>query len=717
MIRNRQRSVRLGVSILGVLILSPALLGQAPQSARESIPVPTDWSHQHVIFSMPATTEEAERVQHDPRYWQQRYRREMPVTAPAAEISQDSSAQLPADLKAPGPGGRKLHHDWQESLGSGASVGAGNYPAKFSFLTSTANCASATQPDFVVYGTGLVGSGTQASVVAYDNLYSGCIGTVPSVYWAYNTGGAILTSPVFSGDGTQVAFVQTSGGQAGLVLLKWKASTTESVGSPMTLTAVSASAYPGCSAPCMTEIFLHDGAHNPLDDTTSSAYYDYTHDVAWVGGALGWLHKIAPVFNGIPAEVSTGGLPVHVASTTFLSSPVFDQVSKNVFVGDAGGIFYRVDSTSAAVTASGQLDFGTGLVAGPILDQSKSLIYVFSSSDGTAHCGGGTVACSAVYQLSTTFAASSTGSKKTVGNSVAFGTLPNPSPMYVGGFDSAYYASTDATGNLYVCGNTGANPILYRVPILAGALGTPAQVGALTPSGTPICSPVTDILNPNASGGAAERVFFSVQDLGHPTACAAGGCAMSFVDSPWQASTSFAVGQEVLVLSSNTLYINVAIVAGTSGSTAPTWPNVVGALTLDGGVTWLNQGLTTLVALPNWAASHTYTAPTRILDSNGNVEIVTIPGVSGTPTAPTWSTTAGGLTVDGTVTWINAGVLPSAALASAGGTSGIIIDNFVGSGTMAGASQVYFSTLSDQLCTTSATTGGCAMQASQSALK
>ena len=140
--------------------------------------------------------------------------------------------------------------------------------------------------------------------------------------------------------------------------------------------------------------------------------------------------------------------------------------------------------------------------------------------------------------------------------------------MYVGGFDSEYYASTDATGNLYVCGNTGANPILYRVPILAGALGTPAQVGALTPSGNPVCSSVTDILNPNASGGAAERVFFSVQDLGHPTACVAGGCAMSFVDSPWQASTSFAVGQEVLVLASNTLYINVAIVAGTSGSTA-----------------------------------------------------------------------------------------------------------------------------------------------------
>jgi len=67
------------------------------------------------------------------------------------------------------------------------------------------------------------------------------------------------------------------------------------------------------------------------------------------------------------------------------------------------------------------------------------------------------------------------------------------------------------------------------------------------------------------------------------------------------------------------------------------------------------------------------------------------------------------------VTWVNAGVLPSAALESAGGTSGFILDNTVE--TLPGASQVYFSTLSNQTCTTSGGTGGCAVQASQSALK
>ena len=63
------------------------------------------------------------------------------------------------------------------------------------------------------------------------------------------------------------------------------------------------------------------------------------------------------------------------------------------------------------------------------------------------------------------------------------------------------------------------------------------------------------------------------------------------------------------------------------------------------------------------------------------------------------------------------GPISTANLAAAGGTSGIIIDNTVGSGTLAGASEVYYSTQSNQTCATSGGTGGCAVQASQSALE
>jgi hypothetical protein len=47
---NRELLLCLGVSIFGVLTLSPALFGQAARSPEATIPVPTDWSHHSLIF-------------------------------------------------------------------------------------------------------------------------------------------------------------------------------------------------------------------------------------------------------------------------------------------------------------------------------------------------------------------------------------------------------------------------------------------------------------------------------------------------------------------------------------------------------------------------------------------------------------------------------------------------------------------------------------------
>jgi hypothetical protein len=372
-----------------------------------------------------------------------------------------------------------------------------------------------------------------------------------------------------------------------------------------------------------------------------------------------------------------------------------------------------VSAATGAVTASGQLDHGTGIVAGPLVDSSAGLAYVFASNDGSTACTGGP--CAAVYRFASGFGAGTFGAKVTVGASVAV-----PKPLYEGALDSAYESSINATGNLYVCGHTGGRPTLYQVQIgSGGVLGTVVAGPVLTTAATG-CSPVTNVLNPNAAGGATEFIFASVQNSGRSTPCAVGGCVMNFKDTPWQPSTAYTVGQEIV---DSNFHVQMVFVAGTSGASRPTWSTSLvppGDQTIDGiinPVTWLNLGVTTAATPAAWLTNHAYTVGNFIEDSNLNIEVVT--ATAGTrhsgPVEPTWSTTVGQTTSDSHVTWTNAGPAPS-ALPSSGGTSGVIIDNTV-VGAISG-SQIYFSTQGNQTCTPgSGGNGGCAVQASQSAVK
>jgi hypothetical protein len=187
---------------------------------------------------------------------------------------------------------------------------------------------------------------------------------------------------------------------------------------------------------------------------------------------------------------------------------------------------------------------------------------------------------------------------------------------------------------------------------------------------------------------------------------------MNFKDTPWQPSTAYTLGQEVV---DSHFQLQIVTTAGTSGTSVPTWTTVSGLTTTDGSVKWLDLAVVTAATPAGWQASHAYFLRNYIEDSNQNIEVVkNVAGDNQSGTVqPTWSTTVGHIIVDNHVTWMNAGPAPS-ALASAGGTSGVIIDNTVMSGVS--GSQVYFSTQGDQACGTSGT-GGCAVQASQSAVK
>jgi len=190
---------------------------------------------------------------------------------------------------------------------------------------------------------------------------------------------------------------------------------------------------------------------------------------------------------------------------------------------------------------------------------------------------------------------------------------------------------------------------------------------------------------------------------------------MSFLNTPWKASTAYAVGQQIL---STTLSVETVIIAGTSAGSAPSWPSSAGGQTTDGSVTWFDQGDLTAATLSSWLANNNYaTVTARIIDSNQNIQVPTTPGISGGST-PSWNTTPGGSTSDGAVVWTNAGPVAQFAMQSAGGTSGIVEDNVVSPSFLGGTSQVYFTTLANQACPAPAgPSGGCAIQASQPALQ
>ena len=142
--------------------------------------VPTDWSSRHLVFSPPAPGSDAEdKVEQDPRYWLQQIRRVQLQSGDSIAGAWNAGGISDTRRKKNKKNKKAIKKDWSESLGaSGAKVGAGFFPAKYNFGTSSASCS-----DYVAFNTSLAGTTTQASVISFTNLYdTACYsGTVPTI--------------------------------------------------------------------------------------------------------------------------------------------------------------------------------------------------------------------------------------------------------------------------------------------------------------------------------------------------------------------------------------------------------------------------------------------------------------------------------------------------------------------------------------------------------
>jgi hypothetical protein len=490
--------------------------------------MPDDWSHRHLVFSNPGTEEDAIangthdgwlNVINDPRYILQSLKRDAGVTVRPEESL--GIEQATAREKS------KIKRDWSMDLGSGATVGAGQYPAKYSFNPiGTPSCMT----DYVAFNTSLAGGSSQPTIIAYNNIYKGAnpgCGTtgVPTIYWQYNTaypyvsggGGAadnskIVTSVVLSSDGSQLAFIESNTSNvASLVILKWVASSSL-VQMNSASNNVTPASYRSCIAPCMTRITL-SGSPN---DTNSAPFVDYNNSALYVGDNNGVLHKFTGVFSGTPAEINGGGTssgwPVTMTSGNILTSPILDLATSQAFVGDSGGFLYS-EPTGGSNTGGGssnkvksaQVGYGLGIVDAPIVDSTTGTVYAFTGDDNSTTCGT-SQPCTAVLQFAANFANGNAGSKSVSG--VGGSTIK----LYAGAFNNAFYSNTGTTptGDLYLCAFT-ASPSgaarLYYLPFSSGTLASIATAGPILTNGAAGCSPVNEILD---SAGTEDMIFFGV---------------------------------------------------------------------------------------------------------------------------------------------------------------------------------------------------------------
>ena len=410
----------------------------APAASPLTGSVVDDWSHHRQVFSNPGSEQEAIgngtysrwwRIVNEPRYAMQQAKRSLgsktldessvhAVRPIASKGITGNSGALRFGRQGPEPGrsfpgeperlniGEDLSKDWNVTGLAGGQVQPNMYPAKFSFGTTTASCAS----DYVSYPTGVAGTGTTANIVAYNNLYvgtGGCQTSTPTVFWAYNTGGTVTNSSVIANDatGSQVAYVQVVGTTASLVLLKWAKT-------PATITTATGSvSSSSTSITATTNITAADVGMQITD--TSRACIPANDTIAAFSGTTVTLATATTAGCGTHAgdaltltteALATPGAPplaasaaayrsctapcyftVSLGANDTYSAPYYDYTDDAMYVGDDAGKLHKItgvfNGTTIAEAASWPVTLNASfMTTSPVYDTISG--YVFAGNTG-----------------------------------------------------------------------------------------------------------------------------------------------------------------------------------------------------------------------------------------------------------------------------------------------------------------------------------------------
>jgi hypothetical protein len=486
------------VLLTAIVFLPVRLRSQEP--AGQHIGFPVDWSSRHILYANAGSADQRVAASRDPRFYFNWLRQTEPLIASRGRFFGRGPGEIPVPVSKPG---KRFRVDWTMSLGPNGGMPIRETPAKYSFNLTTYSCAN----DFAVYTINATPSATQANIVAFNNLYTGTASsscpngpqtppttdyTQPTFMWSYRAGSsASHLSPTLSLDGTQVAFVE-NGNPAYLDVLTWVAGQGTDATHPAT---------PGSGGSSLIRLNYTTssatGCNSSAQNSNSSPYIDYGSGSAYIGANNGILYRISGVFSGSPAVQYC----VTVNAGKDLTSPVYDEVSNQVFVSDGYSV-YSYTPGAAGFTAGASIAVASTsatdpIVLSPIVDTLNGFVYVFSAADSTN-------TYSIVSQMNvalTSQATAAIGPRRT---------------QYIldGDFDNTYYTvgPKGGLGTLYACGTqTGSanRPALYALSFSApkGILNsTPVMSNnininvASNPAGT--CSPLLDFYD-----GSNDRLF------------------------------------------------------------------------------------------------------------------------------------------------------------------------------------------------------------------
>lgn len=498
--------------VTSLSFVSPAVAQEAstPQHAIE------DWSTRHVVFTGLTPENVSEVAKADPRAWSVWRKHARYQLWPVIDDTESGQGDHRHRRRPPRAHGEK-RFDWQVSLGS--TVGPWASPAKFSFdINAQPDCTN----DYVVFPTNAIntpGSTLRASLIAFNNLYTGpgpsgicpspaSPASQPSVLFAYNvattTDGVTPLSPVLSLDGKKIAFIENNIASGGPVLvfhvLTWKAGEGTSWSTP----AVPGDCSPGNS--CLISLDLSD----TFGDSRSNPFVDYAHDTAYVGDNMGFLHKITPVFNGVPQEVTTNGWPLRLPSSP--QSPVYDSVSGRILVTDVNSCaLYVIDAASASLLATKTFSCS---------DQSDVIV---DSTDQTAFV---VLAAFPSFELT----ALQFDSSGTLLAQTPVGALGGNVNVFSGAFDHQYFSSP-SLGHFYLAGALNGIASICSVGFTAGIMNTSfnGPLPLTTTGFTSIPLRLTEIYNPSFSNGP-DRLFLPIDENCGPSLGGDGDGCIESVD-------------------------------------------------------------------------------------------------------------------------------------------------------------------------------------------